>query len=1047
MRQTSKAVVAFLFLTLAVHPEAGAAKTNTAPRPNNLFICGTSVQRQRDVLVRSRYRDSLLRRHPERGRLLLQAQSPTLQPDSGNVALIEDDGTLTTQINFFDLAGKSILFVPVAASPSSYQVSVQSKAFAPGTGTQIILGDDDSTPVTLSAGFSFFGKSYSSVNLNSDGNLTFDQADVASTARDLGRFAWGPPRIGPLFTDLDPSDRSALVSYRTETDGTIFVWQNVPNWNTRSYNNFSVKLFNNGNIEFIFGTRVDSAEAIVGISPGASLEGVTAVDFSTTTPTENLVGTVAEVFTTSVQLMETAMARKFFLNHPDEFDQLVMFLTFPFDLQGAFSYELNVNNDVQGIGLDPVNDSSDYGSGGRLKSFVMMGDLGEFPADPNLEFMRTYNSMQVVAHEVAHRWLSFPALWEGPSAPYTTSLLRPYPDLAHWSFFFNADSSLMEGNRIIDQGAALGSQRFITSEVTNKFSDLDLYLMGFEDSQDVSPMFYVKNPIPATNSLPSHSPTVFGGTRFDFTIDNIVAANGVRTPSVFQAQKVHRIAFVLVSNSTHPATPEQIAKVQNIHDAFVSYFNQLTHGQAWAVTNLQSSPGTTPSDIYFPYFQGDGTRYTGFALANWGPAPADILFNSFDNTGANTSAPINPRMVTIPPGGQIAMLGEQIHGLSLSGTPRNGWIQAGSSSSQITGFFLEGDIAETFLDGAVAGNTTSTSLFFTRAHGTTGSLRNLIDVVNPNEAPANFSLKLIDQNGQQQGTAVQRVLNSHGRLADDLSSLFPGTDPAFAGYVTVSSDVGVIGYEAFEGSSSVFSLPAQPASSATTLYSAQFASGPAGTIRYFTDLNVINTSSAVRQVQVSLIGNDGRLVSNITNPVLYTLQPGSQRLMRGEDVFHLQDASAAASITEGTLVVTADGAGVIGDVTFGDPLAGRFMAALPLDGTPRANMILSQVAQGSQATGTGYFTGVAMYNPNPKDVSVTVDIYSEQGQPTGQVTIPMKPGERLARTLPQLVPGFTQMRGYIRMAASGGPIVAFGLFGEASSVQFLAAIPPQAIIQ
>ena len=41
--------------------------------------------------------------------------------------------------------------------------------------------------------------------MNSDGNLTFTAADNASTDRSLGRMTAGPPRISPLFDDLDPA--------------------------------------------------------------------------------------------------------------------------------------------------------------------------------------------------------------------------------------------------------------------------------------------------------------------------------------------------------------------------------------------------------------------------------------------------------------------------------------------------------------------------------------------------------------------------------------------------------------------------------------------------------------------------------------------------------------------------------------------------------------------------------------------------------------------------------------------------------------------------
>ena len=124
------------------------------------------------------------------------------------------------------------------------------------------------------------------------------------------------------------------------------------------------------------------------------------------------------------------------------------------------------------------------------------------------------------------------------------------------------------------------------------------------------------------------------------------------------------------------------------------------------------------------------------------------------------------------------------------------------------------------------------------------------------------------------------------------------------------------------------------------------------------------------------------------------------------------------------------------------------MAALPLDGAPQNEMILSQVAQGVQESGTSYFTGIAFYNPNSGPITVTLDVYSEQGFHTGNGTVALGPGERLSRTLPQLIPEFgQQMRGYIHMAAKGGPVIAFGLFGEAASLRFLAAIPPQPILR
>ncbi len=1046
-------------LALTIHSRPGVSKTDARPQGGDAWVCGTGPQRERDARMRGRYQQSLMRRRPAQGRVLLQQRAAVLSQDQGNIAVLENDGTLVTEPNLFDLQGRSFLFVP--ASQSSYQVIARDALFPTETGVTLSLADDDFKTVELAQAFTFYGKVYSAINVNSDGNLTFVQPDISSSARDLGRFAGGPPRIAPLFTDLDPSNPGAgPVYYRNDPDGIIFVWDGVPSFSGGLYTSFSVKLYNNGSVEFVYGARVDTPKVIAGISPGAGLDGISAIDYSAGLPSERLSGSIAEVFTPGRELSESAIARMFFRNHPDEFDQLVVFLAFPFDLGNAFSYELNVRNDVLGIGsirglTESVifDDSGDYGSGGRLKSFVMMGGLGEFPSDPKQTFMRTYNSLEVVTHEVAHRWLAFPLLREGGID--TLSLLHT-TDQAHWSFFFNADASLMEGNQIVDRGQGQGSQRFITSEVTDRFSALDRYLMGFLGANDVPPMFYVKNPVSvvpprSSTSLPSFQPTVFDGTRWDFALDDLIAANGPRVPSVYQSQKVHRLAFILVSDSQrqHPATQEQIAMLQSLHDAWVPYFNELTGGQAWAVTNPQSSPATTPSTTYFPFFAGDSTRYTGIALANWGPTPTDVLFRAYDNSGDPMSTPgdiINPRMITIPPGGQVAIMGEQIHGLALDGPPRNGWIQAEAGSSQVTGFFLEGDIKENYLDGAVAGDKTSTWLCFTRARGTTGALKNVISIVNPGASSvARLSLSLMNPDGSPRGPATQRQLPPHGRLAEDLSSLFPGIDPQFTGYMTVTSDAGVLGYESFAGSSTVFSLPAQSSATAATMYSAQFASGPAGVIRYFTDLNLINTSRSSRNVEIALINNDGELVPGAFNPARISLGPGEQRLSRGEALFGLPDASSAVTISEGTLVISADGSGVIGDVTFGDPLAGSFLAGLPLNGAPAANFVLSQVAEGNPGAGKAYFTGVAMYNPNSNDVRVTLEVYSAQGTRTGTQTILLPRGTRRVGTLPQLVPAITgQLGGYIRLSSDGGPIIAFELFGDAN-LSFLAAVPPQVI--
>ena len=1043
-----KLVLALSAVLLA--PATAVPRVDRPQKSDDVFICGTSPERTRDALARGRYRESRIfsSRFGADTQVRLAAAPVAQQRDVGDVAVIDDDGTLITEPNQVDLSRRAFRFVPAASS--TYTVVSSDTIFDPTGGARITLSDDDSSLQALGFFFPFFGREYNTVYLNSDGNLTFGGPDTAHTPRNLGRFSSGLPRIGPFFADLDPP--GGRVSIRNDADGMVFIWDSVPSYGTQQFNSFSVKLFKGGNIEFVFGATLSTidalTDAVTGISPGSFLGGISAVDFSQGLPTAGLGGSIVEVFSSIFLVSETLIAKKFYENHPDVFDHLTVFLNFNFDLgSSAFAYEINVKNEITGIGQTVDDSSIDYGSNGRLRSLLNMGTLsgpGRYPADPNQVFLGTNNTITIMGQESGHRWLAFTPFQNGSVQSYAI-LGR---DLAHWSFFFDSDGSVMEGNDIEDRGSGLGTQEFETVGATYTYSRLDQYIMGLLGKEDVPPMFLVENTFGTTQTAPS-SPEVgvtFGGSRRDIPIDSIIAANGTRVPSVFESPKVFRQAFILLSKQSLPATQDQIAKVQRIRDEWVRFFNEQTGGRGWVVTDLQTAPGTTPSRMLIPYFQGNSERFTGVAVANWGSTPADITFTAYANDGSQLATPnsiINPRVITIAPSAQVALLAEQIHGLSLQ-DPRNGWIQANSTSSQVTGFFLDGDISQTVLDGAVASDDPHKVLYFPRL-GSTPGYRTLIDIVNPADSSARLTMTLQDAKANVLGTA-SATLNAHGRLAQELGALFPGvTQISTSGYVKVTSDTGVVGYEAIENASSISSLPGQPPSEASRLYSAQFASGRAGSIRYFTELNFVNTSSQVRTLEVTLVGNDGVPVSTAGNPFRFSLDPGNQYKARGESVFGLADPAFTDSLVQGSLAITCDGPGVVGDVTFGDPVSGKFVASLPFETTPSGNIVLSQVAQGMAGGTKPYFTGVAIYNPNPAGVVVTIDVYSEQGNKTGTAALPLPGGNRVSKTLPELVPAIAnQARGYIRLTSSGGPIVAFELFGD-QTLDFLAAVPPQPI--
>ena len=156
-----------------------------------------------------------------------------------------------------------------------------------GSNNLASLTDDDQELFTFPQGFSFpfFGTVYELVTVNTDGNLTFGPGDSESTPRDEGRFVSGPPRIAPLFTDLNPEPKGDIQALFDGLSLT-FQWVDVPEFlpfGVAPGNTFAVELFPDGSIRFEYDQiratadgvtpNDEGLQAIVGITPGGSSAG------------------------------------------------------------------------------------------------------------------------------------------------------------------------------------------------------------------------------------------------------------------------------------------------------------------------------------------------------------------------------------------------------------------------------------------------------------------------------------------------------------------------------------------------------------------------------------------------------------------------------------------------------------------------------------------------------------------------------------------------------------------------------------------------------
>ncbi|MEM7828109.1 MAG: DUF1566 domain-containing protein, partial [Candidatus Aenigmatarchaeota archaeon] len=272
----------------------------------------------------------------------------------------------------------------------------------------------------------------------------------------------------------------------------------------------------------------------------------------------------------SINTMPRQMvAKEFFRLHPDEYDFLVIFSNFDFQMPKteAKAFYLEIKNDIHGIGK-PIFDNADlYWSCGRLQGIIDMGNIsnhGTNPANPTFE-----ETLSILSHEQMHKW--------GASIKFididgniSNALLGM--DGAHWSFLLDADASVLYGNDWMDN-----KDSTFTSTGANKYySALDLYLAGFYSRSQVPPMLLIDNPAIDPARLPEIGSTLTAKAGF-VTVDDIIAAEGERIPDVSSSQKAFKTAFIFI---TRPGTftGNEIYGIKNIRNAWAGRFAALTYG-------------------------------------------------------------------------------------------------------------------------------------------------------------------------------------------------------------------------------------------------------------------------------------------------------------------------------------------------------------------------------------------------------------------------------------------------------------------------------------
>jgi hypothetical protein len=237
------------------------------------------------------------------------------------------------------------------------------------------------------------------------------------------------------------------------------------------------------------------------------------------------------------------ITRRFFETYPDEYDQIVVYTTFPdAGANESVAWHLSAKQDVEGIGADLMDSTIWWGAAdGFLGGFINMQYIGKYGSN-----MATGShwAHAVLAHEFAHQWLVH-AKYVRNDGTISTDLLGRQG--SHWANGVQTFGSVMDGHEWKD----LGGGYFKLKGKNYRYSELDQYLMGLRSWEEVGDFYLIRNMTHQGQSVPHDIELPSGisvtGEREDITMAQVVSALGPRKPDYTKSEREYRIALVLLT--------------------------------------------------------------------------------------------------------------------------------------------------------------------------------------------------------------------------------------------------------------------------------------------------------------------------------------------------------------------------------------------------------------------------------------------------------------------------------------------------------------------
>jgi hypothetical protein len=210
--------------------------------------------------------------------------------------------------------------------------------------------------------------------------------------------------------------------------------------------------------------------------------------------------------------------------------------------------------------------------------------LGEHSSDGSLPpYMY---AMSQIGHEMGHRWGAFvsarvngetiplgPTHWaRGLQAPVAFPYQRP------------TEASAMGGgvwqDNLDGTFTQLDDDYYVPA---TGWSYLDLYLMGFITPAEVPDFFILRNLTPAGRDANGHP--IFKADRTKVTIQDVIAAEGPRTPGVDKSQREFNTGMVMMVEHGRKPSPELITRTEGIRRQWIDYWSVTTGRRSTMTAN------------------------------------------------------------------------------------------------------------------------------------------------------------------------------------------------------------------------------------------------------------------------------------------------------------------------------------------------------------------------------------------------------------------------------------------------------------------------------